>query len=198
MRPITLMICACVALTACQNGGTGESGTAEATAALAALSARVGQLEVDRGRLLLMVSDLQTEMARLKTREAPRVPHLIVRETGEDLGPFAGWDRAWSEELGAYYSLLNPYPLFATGNCAGDVLVKDGTNLEGVDAFALADGRLMENLPCEKPIEAQSLLFPQTGKCVESYGSSGCPASPLGFVAIWADRSALDVTLPSR
>lgn len=68
----------------------------------AALAQRVAQLE-----------DVVTKMAAMV-----HVPHLWTVD-GKDLGPFVGYDAAWSEQLGAYYDLSGANVVYQQKNCTG-------------------------------------------------------------------------------
>lgn len=60
------------------------------------------------------------DMSRDSLPVVELVPHLFVIATGEDLGPFAGWDLAYSVALNAYYR-VDEYEVvyWESTNCSG-------------------------------------------------------------------------------
>lgn len=74
----------------------------------------------------------------------PKIPHLLVAATGEDLGVYVDRSMAWSEKLKAVvdYRRTSETVLFAEADCKG-AMATQGALLHGVYFVAPARGTLV-------------------------------------------------------
>lgn len=87
------------------------------------------------------------------------VPHLFVIATGEDLGPFAGWDLAYSAALNAYYR-VDEYEIiyWESTNCSGAPWIPYLPDYQ----YLIDDNTHTLVQPDGKPVVLQSLSSGQT------------------------------------
>lgn len=132
---------------------------------------------VDVSALVAEIARLEARIVDVEARKAVKVPHLVVAETGDDLGPFAGFDRAWSEQLGAYYRLAaTVQPTYSQPKCAGEA------RTQAVPGFSFAlnmFGEIQElhsDATMMQPVSFKNHL----GDCVDS---NGVPAPMVTFAS---------------
>lgn len=108
----------------------GCSDLREAGEALARTEKNSLDLAELRGQLAAaqaQVAAQAAEIEKLKWAAKPKAPHLVVKATGEDLGPWIAPGVAWSDALaqggaGGQYDVTYGKSLYySAGNCTGDV-----------------------------------------------------------------------------
>ena len=167
-------------------------------AKVASLEAAVGALPqpADNSGVIRSLADRVTALeAAVKATPAPsKVPHLIVRETEQDLGPFVAWGLAWSEDAGAYYSTVGMTLRYLFPGCQGAPYIQ-GQPPSLSRYFAGDDGALYLSDAEAQPCTQQSQRV-ATGCMNGTATYSECSAAlATGFAAVVAEPSQVYVTL---
>jgi hypothetical protein len=173
MRYIAMTVL--VAVSGCSSGDAVSRAEIEALRGeLGALQSELAEVRAQLGAALLglemrsgaRAEEIEAAIAEMKAGGVGKVPHLVVKATGEDLGPFIGWGSAYSAELGAYYRITGRALVVYTGaGCTGDELAYAGGGIPKGTHLVTSLGTI--GTTSEEPAGVAFKSFFEEGTCYD-------------------------------
>lgn len=156
-----------------------------------AVDSAIDQVHALQMQVAMLSAEVAAMRAALPTADGGasampvHVPHLVAVD-GTDLGPFAGYDVAWSTELnngaGAYYEITNRSLILYSGpGCNGEARETGGGDDDWYDFKVASTGTIIRSNHDAAMFSAASYL---DGECYD--GARTVPASTFSDTGITA------------
>lgn len=163
----------------------------DADARITKLEAQVQALQKQIGQqpdTMGMVTSLQSQIDDLKKQSAGhvKIPHLVNKDTGEDLGPFISWDERWIDSVGAVIPNVQAWFVFDNPDCTGTKALNRGGNNYEYDYVVGPDLQLY--IPGQQIDNYQVASFMLGDACVQGTGGSGGTGYEINATGIHVDR----------